>query len=84
MNIKYFTKDMMQCYVYENRTDMGTAAAKDIAAMIRVLLSEKDSINMMFAAAPSQSDALSALLDEPGIDWSKITAFHMDEYIGLS
>lgn len=39
---------------------------------------------MIFAAAPSQGDMLDALVAEPGIDWSRVTAFHMDEYIGLS
>ena len=48
-----------------------------------VLLAEKETVNIMFAAAPSQSDALEALLAEPDIDWSRVNAFHMDEYIGL-
>lgn len=81
--VKYFNVDRMQCYSYESRKEMGLAAAKDIAAMLRVLLTEKESVNMMFAAAPSQSDALDALLAEPGIDWNRVNAFHMDEYIGL-
>lgn len=37
----------------------------------------------MFAAAPSQSEMLAALRDETNIEWQRITAFHMDEYIGL-
>ena len=39
---------------------------------------------MILAAAPSQSEMLAALIQEPDIDWSRVTAFHMDEYIGLS
>lgn len=38
---------------------------------------------MIFAAAPSQADMLEQLIAAPGIDWSRVTAFHMDEYIGL-
>ncbi|HET6838323.1 MAG TPA: glucosamine-6-phosphate deaminase, partial [Bradyrhizobium sp.] len=38
---------------------------------------------MIFAAAPSQADMIEALIAEPDIDWRRITAFHMDEYIGL-
>ena len=38
---------------------------------------------MIFAAAPSQNDLLAHLCEEEGIDWGKINAFHMDEYIGL-
>lgn len=37
----------------------------------------------MFAAAPSQDPVLQALSAEPGIDWSRVAAFQMDEYIGL-
>lgn len=38
---------------------------------------------MIFAAAPSQNEFLASLIDEPGLDWSRVTAFHMDEYLGL-
>ncbi|MGI5965687.1 glucosamine-6-phosphate deaminase [Anaerotruncus rubiinfantis] len=82
--VKYFNVDRLQCYAFETRKEMGIAAAKDAAAMLRVLLAEKETVNMMFAAAPSQSDALEALLSEPDIDWERVNAFHMDEYIGLS
>ena len=39
---------------------------------------------MIFAAAPSQSEMLAELTVSPDIDWSRITAFHMDEYLGLA
>lgn len=81
--IRYFTKDQLQCFIYEDRRKMGAAAARDVAAMIRVLLSRKDTINMMFGAAPSQNEVLAGLLEADGIDWSRVHAFHMDEYIGL-
>lgn len=83
-NVKYFTKDYLQCSVYENREKMGQAAARDILAAIHVLLSEKETINVMFAAAPSQNEVLAALAASDDVDWSRINAFHMDEYIGLS
>ena len=38
---------------------------------------------MIFAAAPSQSEMLAALRRQKGVDWSRVTAFHMDEYLGL-
>ncbi len=38
---------------------------------------------MVFAAAPSQAEMLEALVVERDIDWPRVTAFHMDEYIGL-
>ncbi|OHV82721.1 glucosamine-6-phosphate deaminase [Rhizobium sp. LCM 4573] len=63
---------------------MGAAAAMDIAAAVVERLSTKSNVRMVFAAAPSQADMLAALCSAPGIDWTRVTAFHMDEYIGLS
>lgn len=82
--IQYFTKDTLQCFIYENREQMGLAAARDIVAMIHVMLSQKPVINMMFGAAPSQNEVLAGLLEAEDVDWTRINCFHMDEYIGLS
>ena len=79
-----FMKDKLEVRAYENRTLMGEAAAADISAKIKELLAEKDEINMIFAAAPSQNDVLKALVDDKSIEWNRINAYHMDEYIGLS
>lgn len=38
---------------------------------------------MIFAAAPSQAEMLASLVEQPGIDWNRVSAFHMDEYLGL-
>lgn len=39
---------------------------------------------MIFAAGPSQSEVLETLVMQPGVDWRRVTAFHMDEYLGLA
>ena len=67
----------------DSREEMGAAAAKDAAACLRKLLEEKEEVNCMFAAAPSQNEFLEALIKEPGINWQRVHAFHMDEYCGL-
>ena len=69
-------------YVYPTREEMGRAAAKDIAEKIRELMKTQPVVRMIFAAAPSQNEVLSALASED-VDFSRIDAFHMDEYIGL-
>jgi len=69
--------------VFEDRRAMGEAAATDVAAELRRLLAVQDEVRMIFAAAPSQSDLLEGLVAAEGIDWSRVTAFHMDEYLGL-
>ncbi len=74
--------DSLPVYIYENRTAMGIAAAKMAADRIRDLLQQKEYINIVFAAAPSQNEFLSALLEER-VEWNRIQAFHMDEYLGM-
>ena len=81
--MKSFIKDKLKVNVYENRTLMGEAAARDIKERIISLLSQKPEINMIFAAAPSQNDVLKALVEDKEIEWNRVNAYHMDEYIGL-
>jgi glucosamine-6-phosphate deaminase len=70
-------------HVSESRSEMGALASSDIAHEIRTCLQRQPALRMIFAAAPSQSEMLSALREEKDIDWSRVTAFQMDEYLGL-
>lgn len=76
--------DKLKVQVYENRDEMGRAAASSVAARLRELLGFKEEVRVVFASAPSQSDFLKYLVQEQGIDWSRVTAFHLDEYVGAS
>ena len=82
--MKAFEKDKLKVEIYDTRAEMGNAAARDIKAKIAQLLAEKREINMIFAAAPSQNEVLAALADDGQIEWNRVNAYHMDEYIGLS
>lgn len=75
--------DQLSVEIYENRRLMGQAAAQDIRQTMLQLLVQKETINVIFAAAPSQNEVLAALADDPTIPWDRINAFHMDEYVGL-
>lgn len=81
--IKKFQKDKLNVNIFQNRHDLGVAAAKDAAEAIRKYLATQKTVTMVFAAAPSQNEFLDALACEPDIDWGRVIAFHMDEYIGL-
>lgn len=70
-------------HVAKSRAAMGNRAAADIAREIRASLRIQPGVRMVFAAAPSQTEMLAALCNEKDIDWSRVTAFHMDEYLGL-
>lgn len=63
---------------------MGRAAAEHVAARLRVLVGQTGRAAAIFASAPSQDEFLAALRAHPDIPWSAITAFHLDEYVGLS
>ncbi|NML38444.1 glucosamine-6-phosphate deaminase [Chitinophaga sp. G-6-1-13] len=78
-----FFTDKLQVQVYPARAAMGTAAAEQAAAAIVRLLTEQPVVNIIFAAAPSQQEFLEALVTQPDIDWQRVNAFHMDEYVGL-
>jgi glucosamine-6-phosphate deaminase len=69
--------------VFPGPLQLGRAAAVDIAAELRRLITVTGQARVIFASAPSQAQTLDALIAEPGIDWSRVTAFHMDEYLGL-
>ncbi len=73
----------MRVHILEDRQALGAYAAKAIADCVREQLALKPRISMLFAAAPSQNETVSALAAELGIDWSRVTALHLDEYVGL-
>lgn len=81
--MKVFYQDLLQVKIMPDRDTMGKVAAEDIHGAILELLEKKAHINMIFAAAPSQNDVLAHLTAYTDIDWSRIHAYHMDEYIGL-
>ena len=82
--MKTLTKDKLTVKIMPTRDEMGKAAGADIKAKILELLAKKETINMIFAAAPSQNEVLASLAADPEIPWNRVNAFHMDEYIGLS
>ena len=78
------TVDRLKVRVFEDRGKLGRSAGLECAGHMKELLKRQERIRMIFAAAPSQNEFLETLAAEPGIDWSRVTAFHMDEYIGLA
>jgi glucosamine-6-phosphate deaminase len=81
--LKDYFAGTLRVRVFDTRAAMGDCAGRDAARRLKTLLENKDEISVMFAAAPSQNETLAALRSDPDIDWSRINAFHMDEYAGL-
>ena len=82
--MKSMKKDDLLIEIYDTRAEMGTAAGTLAAKRIREALAQKEEVNVIFAAAPSQNEMLATLVAAPDIDWGRVNAFHMDEYIGLN
>ncbi len=81
--MKQYTVDKLTVKISDSRAEMGALAAAEIRATMLTLLAEREHINMIFAAAPSQNEVLASLLTYTDIPWERVNAFHMDEYIGL-
>ena len=80
--MREINKDKLNVKIYSGRQELGAAAAEILTAKISELLKTKEYINIIFASAPSQNEFLAELLNK-NIEWNRINAFHMDEYIGL-
>jgi glucosamine-6-phosphate deaminase len=80
--MKIFKRDVLEVRVYDDRVSMGAAAAEMVGERICQLTERQETVNIIFAAAPSQDEFLAAL-GQQDIEWPRVNAFHMDEYIGL-
>ena len=69
--------------IFDTRGEMGKVAAQEAGECLRALLAHKDEVNCIFASAPSQNELLDGVAHLDGVDWTRVNAFHMDEYIGL-
>ena len=82
MEMKNFVVGKLKVRVFDTRAEMGKNAAIDAAAYINQIIQNKGEATVVFAAAPSQNELLE-YLKQADVDWKKVRAFHMDEYVGL-
>jgi glucosamine-6-phosphate deaminase len=73
----------MNIKIYPNAETLGKAAGTDAADLIRKAIDEKGTANIILATGTSQFETLNQLINEKGIDWSRVVMFHLDEYISL-
>ena len=81
---KEFVVDRLLVRQFATREEMGRAAAGAVREQLLETLARKKEANVLFAAAPSQNELLSALVAAPDVPWERVNAFHMDEYVGLA
>ncbi|QEG25029.1 glucosamine-6-phosphate deaminase [Mariniblastus fucicola] len=72
----------MKINVHDAKEESGKAAAEQGAQLLREALKTGDA-TIIVATGSSQFEMLSALVEQPEIDWSRVTGFHLDEYLGI-
>ena len=73
----------MQIHVHDDKQALGRDAAAAGAALIRAAIARDGEATIIVATGASQFEMLASLVAVPDTDWSKVTAFHLDEYVGL-
>jgi glucosamine-6-phosphate deaminase len=79
-----FRVEDLEVRVFDDVTEMARDAAADGAEALRAALAERNEANVMLATGNSQLAFLAELVTYSDVDWSRVTAFHMDEYVGLA
>ena len=78
-----FKADELPVKVFKSLEDLATDAATDVHKYLQEVLARQGSAAAILATGNSQIQFLKKLVAMPGIDWSKVTLFHMDEYLGI-
>ncbi|MEY3922170.1 MAG: hypothetical protein RL634_1931 [Bacteroidota bacterium] len=73
----------MKVEIFEDAKKLGAAAGKSAVEIIRIVIQDKGYANIILATGTSQFPVLEELTTCKDIDWSKVTMFHLDEYIGI-
>ncbi len=73
----------MKIATHDTKADLGKAAAKEGARLIREAIAAKGSANIIVATGASQFETIEALIREPDVSWHKVNFFHLDEYVGM-
>jgi glucosamine-6-phosphate deaminase len=81
--VKTFTADALAVRVYANQADLSSEVAQIVRDHLAATLDRQGSAAAIMATGNSQIQFLDKLVALGGIDWSKVTLFHMDEYLGI-
>lgn len=73
----------MNVNIRQDAKELGIEAGKKAAALIRETIKTKGNANIILATGSSQFETLKQLILEKGVEWNKVTMFHLDEYIDL-
>ena len=74
---------LLHVSVHSTKQELGCCAAQAAARLLRAAIEQRGRANLIVATGASQFEVLSALTAADGIDWQRVTAFHLDEYLAL-
>lgn len=74
---------MIDIKLYATKSGTGAAAAAFGAKAIADTIASKGGANLVMATGASQFELLENLVCHDEVDWSRVTAFHLDEYIAM-
>jgi glucosamine-6-phosphate deaminase len=77
------TVDMLRVVALPSREAVGAEAADYVAGRLRDLMTSQARVRVAFGAAASQTEFLDSLARADALDWSRIDAFQLDDYVGL-
>jgi len=80
----FFKVDALGVEVYPSQAAMALSAARTAATHLEATLASQNAAAVILASATSQIQFLDELTAAKNVDWSRITVFHMDEYLGIT
>ncbi|MCB0131220.1 MAG: 6-phosphogluconolactonase, partial [Caldilineaceae bacterium] len=80
---QYFVDDV-NVQIYPDKETIGQVAAEFVAVELNAAIGERGTANLVVATGASQYEFLAALLARTDIEWNRVTAFHLDEYLGIA
>ena len=81
---KSFRIDELWVQIYNSEAELGQDVAEITQEYLQYIQRQQDTIAVLLATGNSQIKFLDALIKIGGVNWSRITLFHLDEYLGIS
>jgi len=78
-----FSVDQLSVQIFRDKIELGEAAASDAARIIAAAIKRHGKARILVGTGNSQLDLIAALARHSEVDWTKVEAFHLDEYVGL-
>ncbi len=80
---KIFSVDNLTVRVYNSEAEMSRSVAETVQQYLQDVIRQQNTARLLLATGNSQIKFLQTLMKLGGVDWGKITCFHLDEYLGI-